>query len=147
MSVVGDGEIDLKTEKLNIGHKPSPKDGVASGATGKITRSLTDLATPFRLVGTLAHPSLAVDPTEAVDTASKLAARFGLLGKSETGAAAGGTSGARDLCAAAIEAARKGVKPTATAKEEPQKKSPAPAEGLKEIFEDKGKRLKKLFGR
>jgi len=87
MSVVGEGEIDLKTEKLNIALKPSPKESAGTGTAGKITQSLTDLAKPFRLAGTLANPSLAVDPTQAAVTATQIAESFGFLGKKGASAA------------------------------------------------------------
>jgi hypothetical protein len=146
MSVVGDGEIDLKTEKLNIALKPSPKQTAGSGAVDKISSSLTELAKPFRLAGTLANPSLAVDPTQAVTTASQLAASFGLLGKKGAATAPAEASGEGELCAPAIEAAKKGVRmiPAAT----PEKKgvtelAPSPKGSVKDL----GEGLKKLFGK
>jgi hypothetical protein len=144
MSVVGDGEIDLKTEKLNIGLKPSPKESVGTGTAGKIQQSLTDLAKPFRLAGTLANPSLTVDPTQAAITATQIAESFGLLGKKGSSAAPAGTAASTDLCAPAIEAAKKGVK-MGSAQE--KKGTAEPALSPKGSLKDLGKGLKKLFGK
>ena len=144
MSVVGDGEIDLKTEKLNIGLKPSPKESAGTGTAGKIQQSLTDLANPFRLAGTLANPSLAVDPTQAAVTATQIAESFGLLGKKGSSAAPAGTAAGTDLCAPAIEAAKKGVK-MGSAQE--KKGTAEPALSPKGSLKDLGKGLKKLFGK
>jgi hypothetical protein len=146
MSVVGDGEIDLKTEKLNIALNPSPKESVGTGTAGKITQSLTDLAKPFRLVGTLANPSLAVDPTQAVATATQIAESFGFLGKKGTSAAPAGTTASKDLCSPAIEAAKKGVKvapATAQEKKGVTELAPSPKGSVKDLQEG----LKKLFGK
>jgi len=147
MSVVGDGEIDLKTEKLNIGLKPSPKESAGTGTAGKITQSLTELANPFRLAGTLANPSLAVDPTQAAATATQIAESFGFLGKKGASVAPAGTTASKDLCGPAIEAAMKGVKMApATAQEKKGAAELIPGSkggGIKDL----GEGLKKLFGK
>ena len=145
MSVVGDGEIDLKTEKLNIGLKPSPKESAGTGTAGKIQQSLTDLAKPFRLAGTLANPSLAVDPTQAAATATQIAESFGLLGKKSTSTTPAGTAASKDLCAPAIEAAQKGVKMGGAGAQE-KKGTAEPTPSPKGSLKDLGKGLKKLFG-
>ena len=145
MSVVGDGEIDLKTEKLNIGLKPSPKESAGTGTAGKIQQSLTDLANPFRLAGTLANPSLAVDPTQAAATATQIAESFGLLGKKGSSAAPAGTAASKDLCAPAIEAAKKGVKMGGAGAQEKKGTAESPL-SPKGSLKDLGKGLKKLFG-
>jgi len=149
MSVVGDGEIDLKTEKLNIALKPSPKRTAGSGAVDKISSSLTELAKPFRLAGTLANPSLAVDPTQAAATATQLAESFGLLGQKSASAAPAGTTASTDLCAPAIEAAKKGVKMSSAAPAAGQEKkgTAEPTVSPKGSLKDLGKGLKKLFGK
>jgi len=148
MSVVGDGEIDLKTEKLNIGLKPSPKESAGTGTAGKIQQSLTDLANPFRLAGTLANPSLAVDPTQAAVTATQILESFGLLGKKSTATTPAGTAASKDLCGPALEAAKKGVKmgsatPAAGQEKKGTAESPLSPKGS---LKDLGKGLKKLFG-
>ena len=64
MSLTGEGTINLKTEKLDISLNPAPKEGIDSG-TGKVSFSLSELAQPFKLGGTLAHPSLKLDSKRA----------------------------------------------------------------------------------
>jgi hypothetical protein len=56
--VVGEGEINLKTEKLNLSVKPVPKKGIGTRLTGKLNVSLSVFTRPFNLGGTLAHPHL-----------------------------------------------------------------------------------------
>jgi uncharacterized protein involved in outer membrane biogenesis len=57
------GLIDLKTEGLDIGIKPTPKKGAGLSGAGSISFSLRKLSQPFRLGGTLAKPNLVIDPT------------------------------------------------------------------------------------
>jgi AsmA family protein len=110
MSLTGEGTINLKNEKLNISLNPEPKEGIGSG-TGKVSLSLSELAQPFKLSGTLAHPSFKLD--------SKRAAMA--LGKGMAGAMLFGPAGAAssllssktaegNLCLTATEAAQKGIK-------------------------------------
>jgi uncharacterized protein involved in outer membrane biogenesis len=61
--VVGGGQIDFKTEKIDIGIEPTPKQGSVS--LGVLTK-------PFRLGGTLASPGMNIDPTAAALTAGEL---------------------------------------------------------------------------
>jgi hypothetical protein len=95
MTVKGQGQIDLGRETLDIGLDPRPKEGLKTGALGKLSLSFSELARAFRLSGHLANPSLALDKTKALETLGKgiggallsgptgLAA--GLLGSSEEG--------------------------------------------------------------
>jgi hypothetical protein len=109
-TVIGDGEIDLKSERLNISFKPSPKKGVGIRGWARISFSLSKLTDPFKLGGTLANPSLAVDPTQAAITLGKLAGglAFGAVGIAVV--LADVSTGDDNPCHAAIEAAEKGVK-------------------------------------
>jgi uncharacterized protein involved in outer membrane biogenesis len=76
------GKIDLKTEEIDIGIKPSPKKGFGDSQVGYISFSLKELSQPFALGGTLAKPQLVLDPTRAIATAAKFAgaAFFGPVG-------------------------------------------------------------------
>jgi uncharacterized protein involved in outer membrane biogenesis len=147
MSVIGDGEVDLKNERLNLALNPSPKGGIGSGDIGKVTASLGELAKAFRLTGTLAHPSLGIDTTQTAMTVGKMVGGTMLFGP--IGLAApliSGSQGNGNLCSTAKEAARKGVKMSSLEKQ--QKKQPAgpaalPEEGIKGL----GKGLEKLFGK
>ncbi len=134
MVVVGEGEINLKTERLNLSLKPVPKGGIGTHATGKVNISLDELTRPFKLGGTLAHPSLAVDSTQTAIIFGKAIGGVMLFGP--VGIAAvliGSSSGDENSCMAAIEAAKKGVRVK---------------KGLVgEVAEDAGKEIKKLFGK
>lgn len=76
------GKIDLKTEALNIGIKPSPKKGFGDQHVGYVNFSLKELSQPFGLGGTLARPHLVLDPARTIVTAAKFAGAtlFGPIG-------------------------------------------------------------------
>jgi uncharacterized protein involved in outer membrane biogenesis len=147
MSVVGDGEINLKNETLNLALNPSPKGGIGTGTTGKVTASLGEIAKAFRLNGTLAHPSLGIDTTQAAVTLGKMVGGTVLMGPIGLAApliSEGQTN--QNLCSTALEAARKGVKMSTLGKQgKKQTTAPAtlPEQGIKEL----GKGLEKLFGK
>ena len=64
MSVVGYGNINLKTEKLKVSINPVPKEKLGVDKLGGVTLSLGELTKPFKLGGTLARPRLALDLTQ-----------------------------------------------------------------------------------
>ena len=138
MSVVGEGRVDLKTEKLNFKFTPSPKKGLGAEGVGKVSLSLGELAKSLKLSGTLAKPSLGVDPLQAAATVGKMAKGVALFGPFGVLAGLVSTgSGDENPCLAAIEAAKTGVKP-------PGKKgvTEQATEGVKGLSEG----LKQLFG-
>jgi hypothetical protein len=148
MSVVGEGKINLKSEKLDLSLKPMPKEGVGSSGLGKISMSLGELAKPFKLGGTLAEPSLALDPAQAAITLGKAiggTALFGPVGIAASLVSRG--SGDENPCLAAIEAAKKGVKKPMKGKGVVEKSTESVGEGVKGMGEEIGKGLKKLFGK
>ncbi|HVP78174.1 MAG TPA: AsmA family protein [Thermodesulfobacteriota bacterium] len=134
MVVVGEGEINLKTERLNLSFKSVPKGGFGTHATGKLTVRLDELTRPFKLGGTLAHPSLALDLTQTTIEFGQAIGGVVLFGPVAIAAVlVGSSSGDENSCMAAIEAAKKGVRVK---------------KGLVgEVTEDAGKELKKLFGK
>ena len=141
MVVVGEGEIDLKTEKLNLSLKPVPKEGIGTRVTGKLNVSLSELTKPFKLGGTLAHPSLAVDPTQTAIAFGKAIGGGMLFGPVGIAAALVGTSsGDESSCLAAVEAANKGVR----VKEGLLGEATA---GAEDVLKDAGKEPNKLFGK
>jgi len=141
MVVVGEGEINLKTERLNLSLKPVLKEGIGSGFTGKLTGNLSELTRPFKLGGTLAHPSLAVDPTQTAIAFGKILGGITLFGPAGIAASLiGSNSDDENSCIAAIEAAKKGVRAKKGLADE------APG-GTGKIFKDAGKELNKLFGK
>jgi uncharacterized protein involved in outer membrane biogenesis len=147
MSVIGDGEIDLKNETLNLALNPSPKGGIGSSGTGKVTASMGGLAKAFKLSGTLAHPSLGIDTTQTAIALGKMVGGTALLGP--IGLAAPLFSGSQtnqNLCSTALEAARKGVKMSSLGKQE-KKQATGPAAPSEGGIEGLGKGLEKLFGK
>ena len=114
MNVVGGGEINLQDEELNLSLQPSPKKGIGTEGLGKITMSLGQLAKPFKLGGTLAHPSLAIDTRRAITTIGKAVGGVVLFGPAGVLAALAGTSsGDKNPCLAAVEVAKRGGRPSA----------------------------------
>jgi hypothetical protein len=98
-SIFGAGDVNLKTESLNLGIKPTPKKG--AGPAG-VSFSFKELSQPFRLGGTLAKPSLVVDPGRTAFVVGKFA---GALALGPVGIAAffGDVSvGKKDPCAVAL---------------------------------------------
>ena len=149
MSVIGEGEVNLKTEELDLSMKPVPKEGIATGVAGKVSLSLSELARPFKLRGTLAHPSLGIDTGRAAETIAKAVGGIVLFGPAGLAATlVRGGSGEGDLCRVALEAAEKGV-PLSVVEE--QEKKPGvlgqAGEALGEGLDKVGKKLKELFGR
>lgn len=79
-SLVSAGIINLKKEQLDIVLKSNPKGGLRIKGVGKVGMSLKQLASPFKLGGSLANPTLEVDPTRSAATVGKLVGGFALLG-------------------------------------------------------------------
>jgi uncharacterized protein involved in outer membrane biogenesis len=106
-TLLGKGQINLKTEKLNLAFGFSPKKGVGIKGVGKVTISLGKLANTVKLGGTLANPSLAANPKGTSVTIGKVIGGMALLGP--LGAAAAlldVKTGDQNPCSTAIEAAR-----------------------------------------
>jgi hypothetical protein len=143
MTVVGDGQINLRTEALDFSLKPAPKEGAGFSGLGKVGLSLSELTRPLKLGGTLAHPSLVVDATQAALTVGKSLGGTLLFGPVGIVAAlvSGQGAGDENPCVHALAAAKTGVKRT----------EGKPVEEIKETLEKAtegiGAGLKKLFGR
>jgi len=115
MSVFGEGEINLKTEEIDFSLHPVPKEGIGFSGIGKLSLSLGKLSEPFKLGGTLAEPSLTLDPTETATTLGKAIGGTLLFGPFGIAAALiSSSSGDDNPCLSAIEAINKEV--TATKK-------------------------------
>jgi uncharacterized protein involved in outer membrane biogenesis len=71
-TLVAAGDIDLQKERLDITLKSNPKSGFKIGRLGRFGFSINELTKPFKLSGTLAEPTLAVDATRTVITFGKL---------------------------------------------------------------------------
>ncbi len=100
-SIFGAGNVNLKTERLDLGIKPTPKKGALPA---NISFSFNDLSQPFRLGGTLAHPSLAIDPGRAAFVIAKMAGALALGPIGIAAFFADISVGKKDPCATAMEA-------------------------------------------
>ncbi len=148
MTVLGDGTIDLRTERLNMSLKPSPKKGIASTDSALPTLSLGEIVKPFKLAGTLAHPKLAVDPTESAIIVGKAVggtALFGPAGIVAALAADGKTDG--NPCLTALEAAKTGVKVPGEEKGMVGQAAEDVTNATKTAVGEAQRQIKKLFGR
>jgi len=106
-SIFGTGKIDLKTEKLNLGLKPVPKKGHGVSGLGKVSFSLGKLSQPFALGGTLAHPSLVIDPRRTVFTFGKLTGALALGPAGLTAFFADVSVGKQDPCEVFVQSIKK----------------------------------------
>jgi hypothetical protein len=112
MSIVGTGSVDLEKEILDIYLEPVPKEGIGGEGFGKLNLSLSELAKPFKLGGTLADPNVVVDPAQTALTLGKAiggAVLFGPAGIAVALLTGTFDKDAANPCLGAIEAARKGV--------------------------------------
>jgi uncharacterized protein involved in outer membrane biogenesis len=103
-SIFGLGDVNLKTEQLDLGIKPTPKKGHGISGVGSVSFSLKELSKPFRLGGTLAHPSLAVDPGRTAFILGKLAGALALGPAGWAAFFADVSVGKQDPCPLALEA-------------------------------------------
>ena len=145
MSVVGQGQIDLRSEKLNISLKPTPKKGV-----GGLSMSLSELAKPFKLSGTLAEPSLGIDPAKAALAIGKAIGGTALFGPAGIAASLlSKTDDDSDLCSTAVETAKTGIKPSKKKQSGEEKSEPGqqPTAPVQDAIQGVGDALKGLFGR
>ena len=116
-SIFGLGDVNLKTEQLNLGIKPTPKKTHGLSGVAGVSFSLKELSQPFRLGGTLTRPSLAIDPGR---TALALGKLTGALALGPVGLAAffGDISvGKQNPCPLALEAVSQDSRPADDGKE------------------------------
>jgi len=100
-SIFGAGNVNLKTEALDLGIKPTPKKGAMPA---NISFSFNQLSQPFRLGGTLAQPSLAIDPGRTALVVGKMAGALALGPIGIAAFFADISVGKKDPCATAMEA-------------------------------------------
>jgi len=97
------GTVNLKTEALDFHIGTKPKEGIGTNETGKLSISLSKITKPFKLSGTLTHPSLGID---IVSTATTIgAALLGPVGWAYL--LVSGSSG--NPCKKALEIAEKDI--------------------------------------
>jgi uncharacterized protein involved in outer membrane biogenesis len=148
MSVIGNGTINLRTEGLDLSMNPIPKEGVGTGLTGKLSLNLGELTKPFKLAGTLAHPTLGVDVKQAALTAGKAAGGLMLLGPIGLGSAlVGSSSGEKQLCPMAVKAAEQGAKLNLSQQGQGQGVAGKTTQGVEKGVGAVTKGLKGLFGK
>ena len=148
VSVIGQGEINLKTEKINFVLHPVPKKGIGVKSLGKLSLSLGKLAEPFKLGGTLAQPSLAFDPTGTAITLGKAIGGTLLFGPLGIAAAlVNSSSGNENPCLTAIEVIKNEAAATNNANTAKEKSSiKKSTNSISESIKGIGNRLKNLFG-
>lgn len=112
MRVVCNGHVALANETIDMSITPLPKSGLDTGHLGKFSLSLSELAQPFKLGGTLKNPQLKLDYKKAAWTIGKTVGGVVLFGP--VGIAAGLISGVADNnnpCEIAKTVARTGKYP------------------------------------
>jgi len=144
-TIVAAGDVDLKTEQLDIGIKPSPKSGYGLKGVAQLTLGFNELAKPLKLGGTLASPSLAIDPAQAMLTIGKALGGFALFGPfGIITALADVKLGGKDACLKAIEKAQAIQEKSAVTEEDASKK---PGEQPDAEPKKKGGFFRWLFGK
>ena len=112
MRLVCNGHITLANETIDMSITPLPKSGLDTGRLGKFSLSLSELAQPFKLGGTLKNPQLKLDYKKAAWTIGKTVGGVVLFGP--VGIAAGLITGVADNnnpCEIAKTVARTGKYP------------------------------------
>ena len=102
-SIFAAGDINLKTEALNLGLKPTPKK-IGNAPVG-VRFSFRELSKPFRLGGTLAKPRLVIDSSRTAFVVGKMAGALALGPIGVTAFFADVSVGKKDACAVALKAA------------------------------------------
>jgi uncharacterized protein involved in outer membrane biogenesis len=114
-SIFGAGHVNLKTEKLDLGIKPTPKKGAMPA---DVSLSFKSLSQPFRLGGTLAKPSLVIDAGRTAYVIGKMAGALALGPVGIAAFFADVSVGKKDACAVALGKADIKDQPSDEKKEE-----------------------------
>jgi len=143
-SIFGVGDVNLRTEKLDLGIKPTPKKGAGISGVSSVSFSLKELSQPFKLGGTLAHPLLAVDPGRTAWMLGKLAGALALGPAGWAAFFADISVGKQDPCPLALEAAAKISQPADGKKEDQTSKK---TDSGSEKEKKSGGFFQRLFGK
>lgn len=110
-TIVGEGKVNFRNERLDICIDPTPKSGAGADGIGRVTLSLGELAKPFRLAGTLANPKLGLDALKGGIALGKAIGGVVLFGPAGIAAAlvSGDAGAAENPCLEAIQRAKQGV--------------------------------------
>ena len=141
-SIFGAGNINLKTEDLDLGIKPTPKK---TALPADISFNLNQFSQPFRLGGTLATPHLSIDPERTAFVLAKLAGALALGPIGIAAFFADVSVGKKDPCAVALEKAMEKDQTSKSRPSEEPQKSGAVEEKKKEK-ESEGF-FRRLFGK
>jgi len=141
-SIFGLGDVNLKTERLNLGIKPTPKKGAMPA---NISFSFKELSQPFRLGGTLANPQLAIDPGRTAFVIGKMAGAVALGPVGIAAFFADVSVGKQDPCAKALEVLNEKDSSPDAKKEEGSSKETATGDEKKEEKKSGGF-FRRLFG-
>ena len=87
VSVIGRGSIDLGSEKLDISLSPSLKRGIGIDGIAKVGFSIGELSKSFKIGGTLAEPTMVLDPEGTLITIGKAVGGMLLFGPAGIAAA------------------------------------------------------------
>jgi uncharacterized protein involved in outer membrane biogenesis len=107
-SLITTGTVDLARERLDVTLRSSSKGGVRVRGLGRIGLSLSRFTRPFKLSGTLANPTLAVDPSQTALTIGTLLGGLALGPAGIAAIMADVSVGDKNPCLAAMEALEKG---------------------------------------
>ncbi len=138
-TLISKGTINLKTEALDFDILTKPKEGIGTENTAKISVSLSEITKPFKLGGTLAHPSLQIDLTRTATTLGRVL--LGPLGIASL--LVSGSAGPKNPCEAALKIAGAGT-PEEKANTAEDKAQNDTAENEKEGF---GSKIKSFFSK
>ncbi|MCK5237080.1 MAG: AsmA family protein, partial [Deltaproteobacteria bacterium] len=152
MTVAGKGWVDFKTEKIRMSLSPTPKSAVDPSLYGV---SLSQLAKPVRLGGTLSKPKLEMDPEQAAKILLKALGGESYLKTFEGLSTLGDGNGQQNPCVTAL---REGSSVTGEKGESGEKEEKIEKKILKDIpieipeeieetLKDVEKGLKKIFGK
>ena len=126
-TVRGAGQIDLAKERVDMAFRMSPKKSIGIPGFAEIDVNIGDFARSFKVEGTFAQPSVALDPAGAAATLGKMLGGLALFGP--IGLAAGLLDlklGKDHPCLKAVEALENGPG-TAQGESEPAaERSPPP---------------------
>ncbi|MBM3302763.1 MAG: hypothetical protein FJY85_22805, partial [Deltaproteobacteria bacterium] len=107
-TLVSAGQVDLRTEGLNINIKSSPKKGLGIAGVAQLSIGLGELTKPFKLGGTLSKPTLAIDATQTTLAIGKTLGGIALFGPLGVVSALTDVSiGGKETCVEAMGAAQK----------------------------------------
>jgi phage tail tube protein FII len=123
-TLVSAGQVDLKTEGLDISIKSSPQKGLGIAGVAQLSIGLNELTRPFKLGGTLSKPTLAIDTTQTTLTIGKALGGFALFGPFGILTALGDVSiGSKNSCVKAIQAAQREAEQSGSERQNPDEET------------------------